>query len=121
MSVCCNGAFCILIGLQYSCSGYKSQYRLATRPSRNAWVWLRQTRAVPVFEGEKWRRLDSNLRMRCRMASPSGSPKLGKSKRTSSEFFKYSSIQSIDERIEVSQFSMAILERETSARKLGRG
>ena len=30
--------------------------------------------AVPVFEGEKWRRLDSNLRVRYRMASPSGSP-----------------------------------------------
>ena len=43
MSVCCNDAFCNLIGLQYSCSGYKSQCRLATRPSRNAWVWLRQT------------------------------------------------------------------------------
>ena len=43
MSVCCNCAFCNLIGLQYFCSGYKSQYRLATRPSRYAWVWLRQT------------------------------------------------------------------------------
>ena len=30
--------------------------------------------AVPVFEGEKWRRLDSNLCVRYRMASPSGSP-----------------------------------------------
>ena len=44
MSVCCNCAFCNLIGLQYSCSGYKSQSRLATRPSRYAWVWFRQTR-----------------------------------------------------------------------------
>ena len=37
-----------------------------------------------------------------------------------SNFFKSSSIQSIDDRIEASKFSMAILERETSARKLGR-
>ena len=29
--------------------------------------------AVPVFEGEKWRRLDSNLHVRYRIASPSGS------------------------------------------------
>ena len=30
--------------------------------------------AVPDFEGKKWCRLDSNLRMRYRVASPSGSP-----------------------------------------------
>ena len=35
--------------------------------------------------------------------------------RSSSNFFESSSIQSTDERIEASQFSMAILERETSA------
>ena len=38
----------------------------------------------------------------------------------SSEFFESSSIQSSDERIEVSQFSMAIFERETSA-QIGEG
>ena len=58
------------------------------------------------FEGEKWRHLDSNLRVRYRMGSPSGSLQLGTSKRSSSDFFKSSSIQSIDERIEASQFSM---------------
>ena len=72
--------------------------------------------AVPDFEGKKWRHLDSNLRVCYRMASPSGSPYLGTSKRSSLDFFKSSSIQSIDERIEASQFSMsAILEREVSA------
>ena len=34
--------------------------------------------AVPVFEGEKWRRLDSNVRLRYRMASPSGRRSLGR-------------------------------------------
>ena len=29
--------------------------------------------AVPVFEGEKWRRFDSNLCVRYRMASPDSS------------------------------------------------
>ena len=76
--------------------------------------------AVPVFEGGKWCRLDSNLRMHYRMAYPSGSPYLGTSKRSSSDFFKSSSIQSIDDRIEASQFSMAILERETSV-QIGEG
>ena len=38
----------------------------------------------------------------------------------SSNFFESSSIQSSDERIEASQFSMAILERETSA-QIGEG
>ena len=38
---------------------------------------------VRVFEGEKWRRLDSNLHMHYRMSSPSGSPWLGTSKRSS--------------------------------------
>ena len=42
------------------------------------------------------------------------------SKRSSSDFFKSSTIQSIDERIEASQFSMAILERETSV-QIGEG
>ena len=37
-------------------------------------------RPVPVFEEEKWRRLDSNLRYR--MSSPSASPQLGTSKRS---------------------------------------
>ena len=77
--------------------------------------------AVPVFEGEKWRRLDSNLRARYGMASPSGSLYLGTSKRSSSDFLKSSSIQSTDERIEATQFFMPMPERETSARKLGRG
>ena len=36
------------------------------------------------------------------------------------EFFKSSRIQSIDEKIEASQFSMVILERKTSTCKLGR-
>ena len=36
--------------------------------------------------------------------------------RSSSDFFESSSIQSSDERIEVSQFSMATLERETIER-----
>ena len=40
--------------------------------------------------------------------------------RSSSGFFESSSIQSSDERIESSQFSMAILERETSA-QIGEG
>ena len=45
----------------------------------------------------------------------------GTSKRSSSDFFKSSSIQSIEERIEASQFSMAILsEHETSA-QIGEG
>ena len=30
--------------------------------------------AVPVFEEEKWRRLDSNLNLRCGMSSSSASP-----------------------------------------------
>ena len=30
--------------------------------------------AVPVFEEEKWRRLDSNLNLRYRMSSPSAPP-----------------------------------------------
>ena len=34
----------------------------------------RMAMAVPVFEGEKQRRLDSNLRVRYRMGSSSGSP-----------------------------------------------
>ena len=38
----------------------------------------------------------------------------------SSEFFESSSIQSSDKRIEASQFSMAIFERETSA-QIGEG
>ena len=42
------------------------------------------------------------------------------SKRSSSDFFKSSSIQSNDERIEASQFSMAIFECEMSAR-IGEG
>ena len=51
---------------------------------------------IPVFEGEKWRHLDSNnLRICYRMASTSGSPYLGTSKRFSSDFFKSTSIQSI--------------------------
>ena len=37
------------------------------------------------------------------------------SKRSSSNLFKSSSIRSMDERIEASQFSMAIFERDTSA------
>ena len=37
------------------------------------------------------------------------------SKRSSTNLFKSSIIQSIDERIEASQFSIAILKRETSA------
>ena len=52
--------------------------------------------------------------MRYRMTSPSGSPYLGTSKRSSSDFFKSSNI-SVDQRIEASQFSMAILQRETSS------
>ena len=39
--------------------------------------------------------------------------------RSSSNFFESSSIESSDERIEASQFSMAILERETSAQIRG--
>ena len=50
-----------------------------------------------------------------RMVSLSGLPYLGTSKRSSSDCFKSSSIQSSDEKIEASQFSMAILERKTSA------
>ena len=42
------------------------------------------------------------------------------SKRSSSDFFKSSSIQSNDERIEASQFSMAIFECETSV-QIGEG
>ena len=34
--------------------------------------------AVPVFEGEKWHRLDSNVCLRYRMASPSGRRSLGR-------------------------------------------
>ena len=49
------------------------------------------------------------------MASPSGSPLLETSKRSSSDLFKSSSIQSIEERVEASQFSMVMLESETSA------
>ena len=48
--------------------------------------------AVPVFEGEKLRHLDSNLRIRYRVASTSGLPYLGTSKRFSSDFFKSTSI-----------------------------
>ena len=48
--------------------------------------------AVPVFEGEKWRHLDSNLSICYRMASTSGLPNLGTSKRFSSDFFKSTSI-----------------------------
>ena len=33
-------------------------------------------RALPVFEGEKWRRLDSNVNLRYGMSSSSASPKL---------------------------------------------
>ena len=40
--------------------------------------------------------------------------------RSSSDFFESSSIQSSDERIEASRFSMAILEFETSA-QIGEG
>ena len=40
--------------------------------------------------------------------------------RFSSNSFESSSIQSSDERVEASQFSMAILERETSA-QIGQG
>ena len=55
---------------------------------------------------KKWRCLDSNLCVRYRMASPKSSPQLlGMSKRSSSHFFKPSSIQSIVERIEGSQIS----------------
>ena len=39
--------------------------------------------------------------------------------RSSSNFFESSNIESSDERIEASQFSMAILERETSAQIRG--
>ena len=60
----------------------------------------------PVLEGEKWHRLDSNLRVCYRMAAPSSSPELEASKRFL-HFFKSSSIQCIKQRIEVSQFSMA--------------
>ena len=70
--------------------------------------------AILVFEGKKWRHLDSNLRVHYRMASPSGLLYLGMSKRSSLDFFKSSSIQSINERIEASQLPMAILEHETS-------
>ena len=42
------------------------------------------------------------------------------SKWSSSDFFKSSSIQSNDERIEASQFSMAVFECETSV-KVGEG
>ena len=52
-----------------------------------------------------------------RMASPSVSPYLGTFKRFSLHFFKPSSIETSDERIEASQFSIyiAILQREVSA------
>ena len=59
-----------------------------------------------LTEKKKLRRLDSNLRVRYRMATPSGSPKLGTSKRSSSDFFEPSSTQSRDEKIEASQFSI---------------
>ena len=59
------------------------------------------------------------------MGSPNSSPLLGTSKRSSSHFFKLSSIQSSDERIEASQFStyrsIAILERKASAQIGDRG
>ena len=54
-------------------------------------------------------------RMLYRMASLSALPYLGTSKRSSSDCFNSSSIQSSDEKIEASQFSMVILERKTSA------
>ena len=48
MSVRRNYVYWNLIGLQYFCSGYKSQYRLATTLSRYAWVWLRQITPMVV-------------------------------------------------------------------------
>ena len=57
--------------------------------------------AEPVFEGEKWRRLDSNIT--CVIECP-----LRALRRSLGHLFKSSSIQSSDERIEASQFSMAI-------------
>ena len=63
---------------------------------------------------QKWCRLDSNLRMCYRIASPSGLLYLRMSKRFSLDFIKSSSIQNSNERIEASQFSMVILERKAS-------
>ena len=59
--------------------------------------------AVRVFEGEKWRRLDSNLAcvIECPLRALRRSLGLLR-------VFKSSSIQSSDERIEASQFSVAI-------------
>ena len=45
----------------------------AVRPKKNT---PGTARAVPVFQGEKWRRLDSNLNLRYGMSSSSASPKL---------------------------------------------
>ena len=49
--------------------------------------------SVPVFEQKKWLHLDSNLRVRYRMGSPNSSPLLATSKRSTSHFFKLSSIK----------------------------
>ena len=64
--------------------------------------------------------LDMAIRIRYRMASPSGLLWLGTSKRSFLNFFKSLSIQSIDERIEASQFFMSILEHEPST-QIGEG
>ena len=61
---------------------------MTTRASGNG------TAGIPVFERKNWRHLDS--------------------KRSPSDFYKPSSIQSNEERLEVSQFSMMILEHEAS-------
>ena len=67
--------------------------------------------AVPVFEGKKCPRLDSNLNLRYGMSSSSASPL-----ERFAVAWDVSSIESSDERIEVPQFSMAItFKRETSA------
>ena len=49
-----------------------TQQQLLHRASGNGTAGMAM--AVLVFEGEKWRHLDSNLPMRYIMASPSGSP-----------------------------------------------
>ena len=62
--------------------------------------------AEPVFEGEKWRRLEFNLTCAIEYPFQALRRSLGR--------------QSSDERIEASQFSMAIGSARR-ARKLGRG
>ena len=64
----------LLVGLLMVCRHKWPEASLVPRPRAGGNGTAGTAMAVPVFEGEKWRHLDSNLRVRYRMASLSGLP-----------------------------------------------